>query len=1187
MSSNGVSNSGRRLETRDRQVLRAASPAFASSPSSSPRRRWSPRSSGSSPGRQRSRWSPSRWSPSRISPNRRKYEELGGGTDDDSLGDNDGVDIPNFKENDSPIAELSMDGIPVPDKDAKPQGQESPAFEPVNSPASRSYSLLRSIGRRPSEQPRPKASNPTNSPCKEQKQREIQSSPQISSPGKSESHQVFRFKLQTLEDGTEAVIPAPLQTTDVPSTKSEEFDTFLQQRRGSSKGSNLNTSENSSVMQPTLPQTVESHRADLHVLCRTMSTWDDLMRAKSFLLGHLEHASRTDSHGRTPLHLIASNKYLASAIGIPSEQDLDCPEELHLMEQPTTDLSEPNLERHLIRFIVGDLLAANPGALLLRDDKGYIPFESVLFEWVHSSKKIVGSRECPSDTTATTFSYSTAVNHVWNSTKKMVGRHPSFVSTRNATRGIPLEGDIECGTDNGSVSYSPQDGTTLNEDKKPEGKDKNVHRSVYLSPQARFVLTAVSAVLDQLELALNSKQGARPPPHSKQGNASVLKELRAYQENVGSVNIVSSVVQTIASIPNLMKTILLIDSDEDRAFVFATSVIRRVMLSKKSIGPWLTQTLQSRDRRLAQRTVNYLNIVSSELSAEKSVSPSTHVKKFDASDTNDEDMPADYHQFIDEVSRLQDFIPSLLALNDRGIENASTTLVVKKVLGRMISRPFAVTIILFDAIFLALLIIGFRTGVNHIIEGAPVDNTLHWIYLANVGIFYFIIREIGKIVSLFLISKQARTYFFSFWNVMDFAAIILALASTVSMRFQLTILEEGLDNASGLRGLWATTTGFLWLRVLSQLKAINMQLATFVLAILQIGKDIMFFTLMAPSTCAAGGGDDMQCKPAEYLLRVYTMLLGDFGDFEREEFTTVFVVFLAVFFSFLVTVILLNVLIAVASDSYEKCLIRSQYLFGRARVMLVAELVSFQNLLKTTNNESTNAAGQSLYSPLGFRGRFTSSWSRGSALFLFISVMVIATWTVSELLGFSKDESNTNLILSLGSVAVNVLLFSTMILFLSSASKQPELTKDNDREPDWFFQRAMLHLLGSTKNSDALRTNEELEWNGRVQYLQNEMKRISREQMAAAVQQTKAMELLVVQSEQRMRTEIESLEGHFISIRNTLLDEVKTTRRTNQNVSMAVEELRQLMSVASSTVQRSPVPAEVNIDNSRFHGLGN
>lgn len=50
-------------------------------------------------------------------------------------------------------------------------------------------------------------------------------------------------------------------------------------------------------------------------------------------------------------------------------------------------------------------------------------------------------------------------------------------------------------------------------------------------------------------------------------------------------------------------------------------------------------------------------------------------------------------------------------------------------------------------------------------------------------------------------------------------------------------------------------------------------------------------------------------------LKVYAILLGDFGLFNRDSFASVFSVCLVVLYTFMVVLVLLNVLIAVASDS--------------------------------------------------------------------------------------------------------------------------------------------------------------------------------------------------------------------------------------------------------------------------------
>jgi cation transporter-like permease len=58
-------------------------------------------------------------------------------------------------------------------------------------------------------------------------------------------------------------------------------------------------------------------------------------------------------------------------------------------------------------------------------------------------------------------------------------------------------------------------------------------------------------------------------------------------------------------------------------------------------------------------------------------------------------------------------------------------------------------------------------------------------------------------------------------------------------------------------------------------------------------------------------------------LRVYAILLGDFGLFNRESFFSVFSVCLVVLYTFMVVLVLLNVLIAVASDSVRPFPVRA------------------------------------------------------------------------------------------------------------------------------------------------------------------------------------------------------------------------------------------------------------------------
>eukprot|EP00980_Cylindrotheca_fusiformis_P018831 scaffold6276_cov138-Cylindrotheca_fusiformis.AAC.18 len=889
-----------------------------------------------------------------------------------------------------------------------------------------------------------------------------------------------------------------------------------------------------------------SAESDLHAACRNMSTLDDILRARCILNGKkgpvINSASKKDSSGSTPMHLLSSNKTLSSAMYGRHEFDFESTGYLTFQHQSTFDSNEPDssLPNHVVQFVVNDLLAAYPPAMMLKDKDGFLPFQSSLVDWVHS---------CHNNIRGTvkeiTYPRSNRISQVWETTSSTLRGAVNLGSRRGGFESSNSARDLERGSISRRQVFSPANKDGAESMNEGHCKDRAFSTLVRLSPHACFTLRLLSAVTDQLDIYNSSKPVISPRSNGFQTELNIHSlqraraELKQFRRAYGSVDIVSIIVQT-----DLMETILLIQDEDDREFALSQTIVRRVMSSKQSIGVWLTRMLQSRDKHVSERAVEYLKRISNQ--------PSDQYHTTDRSKVaSNQDHPA-CDPLVDEVSNLQDFIPSLLALGDRGMEEAATTSIVKGVLDRMISKPFAGIVVLCDVIFLMLMIVGFRSAVNTLISGNSLAVVLRWIYVANIGIFYFIIREIGKFFSLLSIAKRSRIYFLSFWNLIDFMATALALASSVSMRWNFPVDDRGLDELSMLRGLLAITTGFLWLRVLSLLKAINMQLATFVLAIIQITKDIlwfcvillilvvsfsqMFFTLMAPAACASENSDSMQCNQGDYLLRVYTVLLGDFGNFELERFQSGFSVFLLVMYSFLVTVVLLNVLIAIASDSYEKCLLRSQHLFGRARIMLVAELVSFQNLLKSTNQyeEEESIISLRVYSTWWTRSLLFRNWSRSSVLFFCISLFVMVAWTLAELLGYSRGESYGTILLSLSSVIVNLMLFVMILAFLSNGatriSDKVDTTDDQSTSAEGYLQRAMLRILGTSKsnvNGGFKKRSDINDWSGRVHYLQQEIARIAKEQTALSMEHAKSMEKLISLSEERIRTEINDLHEAF------------------------------------------------------------
>ena len=151
----------------------------------------------------------------------------------------------------------------------------------------------------------------------------------------------------------------------------------------------------------------------------------------------------------------------------------------------------------------------------------------------------------------------------------------------------------------------------------------------------------------------------------------------------------------------------------------------------------------------------------------------------------------------------------------------------------------------------------------------------------------------------------------------------------------------------------------------------NKEMSTFILSLIQILRDLRYFMIVmavivfmfgdmmhiAVSTkddgqyCIVNAGDlsDPEqdfCDVSGYdmYLRVYSLLLGDFelSDYKNTDgLTSLFVIF-----TLIGVVILLNVLIAVISDSYERAKIESVNLFGRARVLFVAQNDAVESFLR-------------------------------------------------------------------------------------------------------------------------------------------------------------------------------------------------------------------------------------------------
>lgn len=316
---------------------------------------------------------------------------------------------------------------------------------------------------------------------------------------------------------------------------------------------------------------------ELHDICQNASNVEELMQAKAFLDnkssqkgGVVNDASTADIRGRTPLHLFSRNKNLVAAPGRPSEFDLETREYLRIYQQPTFD-QDTLLEKQVMRFLIGDLLAAYPGAMMIRDDQGRIPFEGGLTEWIDlchdrrtDNKENEWTSKFPSFPNA-----NRKLSQVWESTSstvrgavKSVGRHMNRPnqymhesSGMRSPRSPVVAPCFEGGDDSQIALQSPLDKNQSSHGPGFERENMNARRfpsKVQLSAHLRFTLVMLSAVVDQLDRFMAPGSFTKEIAQNRGGFGhdfqvesfdKAMNELRTFREIYGSVDISTTVVQ--------------------------------------------------------------------------------------------------------------------------------------------------------------------------------------------------------------------------------------------------------------------------------------------------------------------------------------------------------------------------------------------------------------------------------------------------------------------------------------------------------------------------------------------------------------------------------------------------------------------------------------------------------------------
>uniref|UniRef100_A0A7S3L3W8 Ion transport domain-containing protein n=1 Tax=Amphora coffeiformis TaxID=265554 RepID=A0A7S3L3W8_9STRA len=652
----------------------------------------------------------------------------------------------------------------------------------------------------------------------------------------------------------------------------------------------------------------ESFPTQLHKMCAESNvTLEQLQKA---LGDHPEAVSIEDARGRLPLHILGDNDYLVA--------------------------TKPGRQTASAFCVI--LMRAYPLSLTTRDNHRRMPFVAMIEDWVQYVYDQYRRKQANTVETNNVMERIALIKTKTELHKKRRKRKRSLAryKARNAHT------DHSDSSRDESVRFDMQN------------KREEIHAFSETShPDEVDLWDEVLWCFEMLSVAMDELAG-------KNGGLFKARRKSLMHHSVKDTTSRTKLATHLCEqIPALIKTILLVDEDapQTRKRLLKMPIFRRCLLCEESVGPWLLNMLRSRSPVATTRAVDYLELVSG-------VDVADYIGAYRTP------LPSDQETFksmrtrvFDEINDLEGLVASLEVLENEEAERAAATAVVMNIFDKNLRRPFVLGLVLIDFVLHITLMLAFKRDVSY--QGEDREDAIGSVP-TQVVIFiasHYFIRKWCEALSLLKLSPQVfKSYFSNIWTFFDFVSIILVLVAVSWNDKNPDVYRQGLN---------AFVLGLLWIKVLGFLKVVNKEMSTFILSLIQILRDLRHFMIVmavvifmfgdmmhiALSTkddgryCTENEGDlsgpeedFCSLQNMDSYLRVYSLLLGDFELDDYKENNGIVVLF--VIFTMMGVIILLNVLIAVVSNSYERAKVRSISLFGRARVTFVAQNEALESFLR-------------------------------------------------------------------------------------------------------------------------------------------------------------------------------------------------------------------------------------------------
>lgn len=292
-------------------------------------------------------------------------------------------------------------------------------------------------------------------------------------------------------------------------------------------------------------------------------------------------------------------------------------------------------------------------------------------------------------------------------------------------------------------------------------------------------------------------------------------------------------------IPQLLPTLLLIEPELQRTQILGLPLVRRLLLEPATVGPWVV-TMMRRKGIPSQRSIDYLELVSE--TSFNDFLPELAVSSVYDSTDEEKDSPEveEYRHLKTEtfnaVGDMNELVLSLFAVESAEMERATSTKILWHIIQYLLQRRFIIGIVMIDFVLHLTLMLSFRADV---IDTAGENDFEFESKTAAPAVsaitVFFVSRKVSEGMALFSLSKTVfRHYMCDFWNLFDALSIFLLIVAN-------SLNASGADIHPSFN---AFVLSLLWLKILSFLKAVNKQMATFILACLQILIDIRYFIVV-------------------------------------------------------------------------------------------------------------------------------------------------------------------------------------------------------------------------------------------------------------------------------------------------------------------------------------------------------